>query len=64
MTHPFRTALVALALIACAWLPGTASAQGVLMGSADLDGDTRRSLMRFGPAEKRALRDAWIPRFS
>ena len=32
--------LAALALIACAWLPGTASAQGVLMGSADLDGDS------------------------
>jgi hypothetical protein len=39
MTHSFRTALFALALMACAWLPGTASAQGVLMGSADLDGD-------------------------
>jgi hypothetical protein len=32
-------ALASLALIACAWLPGTASAQGILMGSADLDGD-------------------------
>lgn len=31
--------LAALALVACAWLPGTALAQGVLMGSADLDGD-------------------------
>lgn len=39
MTHPFRAALFALGLAACAWLPGTASAQGVLMGSADLDGD-------------------------
>lgn len=39
MTHAFRAALFALALMACAWLPGTASAQGVLMGSADLDGD-------------------------
>lgn len=39
MTPSFRTALFALALMACAWLPGTASAQGVLMGSADLDGD-------------------------
>lgn len=26
MTHPFRTSLAALALIACAWLPGIASA--------------------------------------
>lgn len=40
MKHSFRTALFALALVACAWLPGTASAQGVLMGSADLDGDS------------------------
>ncbi len=32
-------ALAAMALVACMWLPGTASAQGVLMGSADLDGD-------------------------
>ncbi|MGN6150537.1 MAG: hypothetical protein ACTHOH_00825 [Lysobacteraceae bacterium] len=39
MTPSFRTALFALGLAACAWLPGTASAQGVLMGSADLDGD-------------------------
>lgn len=39
MTISFRTALFALALTAWAWLPGTASAQGVLMGSADLDGD-------------------------
>ena len=39
MKHSFRFALFALALIACAWLPVTASAQGVLMGSADLDGD-------------------------
>ncbi len=39
MTHSFRFALFALALMACAWLPVTASAQGVLMGSADLDGD-------------------------
>ena len=39
MKHSFRAALFALALVACAWLPGTASAQGVLMGSADLDGD-------------------------
>lgn len=39
MTLSFRTALSALVLSACAWLPGTASAQGVLMGSADLDGD-------------------------
>ncbi len=39
MKIPFRAALFALALIACAWLPGTASAQGVLMGSADLDGN-------------------------
>lgn len=39
MTHSFRTALFALAVMACAWLPGTASAQGALMGSADLDGD-------------------------
>lgn len=40
MTHSFRAALFSLALMACAWLPGTASAQGVLMGSADLDGDS------------------------
>lgn len=40
MKHSFRAALFALALVACAWLPGTASAQGVLMGSADLDGDS------------------------
>jgi hypothetical protein len=39
MKHSFRSALFALTLMACAWLPGTASAQGVLMGSADLDGD-------------------------
>lgn len=39
MTHPLRALLLALALVAGAWLPGTASAQGVLMGSADLDGD-------------------------
>lgn len=39
MKHSFRAALFALTLVACAWLPGTASAQGVLMGSADLDGD-------------------------
>lgn len=38
-SNPARAALLSLALIACAWLPGTASAQGVLMGSADLDGD-------------------------
>jgi hypothetical protein len=39
MTPSFRAPLYALALMACAWLPGTASAQSVLMGSADLDGD-------------------------
>lgn len=39
MTHPLRVLLLALALVAGAWLPGSASAQGVLMGSADLDGD-------------------------
>lgn len=32
-------ALATMALVACMWLPGNASAQGVLMGSADLDGD-------------------------
>lgn len=39
MTSSFRTWLLALTLLAGAWLPGIASAQGVLMGSADLDGD-------------------------
>lgn len=39
MTSSFRTWLLALALLTGAWLPGIASAQGVLMGSADLDGD-------------------------
>ena len=39
MKHSFRFALFTLTLMACAWLPVTASAQGVLMGSADLDGD-------------------------
>lgn len=39
MTYSFRAALFALGLAACAWLPGTASAQGLLMGSADLNGD-------------------------
>lgn len=39
MTRSFRALLFSLACVAGAWLPGTASAQGVLMGSADLDGD-------------------------
>lgn len=39
MTSSFRTWLLALTLLVGAWLPGIASAQGVLMGSADLDGD-------------------------
>lgn len=39
MTPPLRALLFVFALAAAAWLPGTASAQGVLMGSADLDGD-------------------------
>ncbi len=39
MTSSFRNTLLALMLTTCAWLPGTASAQGVLIGSADLDGD-------------------------
>ena len=39
MTRSFRALLFSLASVAGAWLPGAASAQGVLMGSADLDGD-------------------------
>jgi len=39
MTRSFRAALFALVLLACTWLPGIALAQGILMGSADLDGD-------------------------
>jgi hypothetical protein len=39
ITNRVSAALASLALIACTWLPGTASAQGILMGSADLDGD-------------------------
>jgi len=39
MTRSFHALLFSLACMAGAWLPGAASAQGVLMGSADLDGD-------------------------